>query len=66
MNPIEGMAGTEFLSMLPTTATLRILAKEMVELETISTGTNLLILGIWTIAAVLVAFALKTGIKKKS
>ena len=66
MNPIEVMAGTEFLSMLPTTATLRILAKEMVELETISTGTNLLILGIWTIAAVLVAFALKTGTKKKS
>ena len=66
VSPIETMAGTEFLSMLPTTATLRILAKEMVGLETISTGTNLLILGIWTTAAVLVAFILKRGIKKKS
>jgi hypothetical protein len=66
VNPVEVMAGTEFLSMLPTTAALRILAKEMVGLETISTGTNLLILGIWTIAAVLVAFTLKIGIKKRS
>ena len=66
VNPIEAMAGTEFLSLLPTTATLRILAKEMVGLETISTGTNLLILSVWTIAVVLVAFMLKIGIKRRT
>lgn len=66
VNPIETMAGTEFLSMLPTTAALRILAKEMVGLETISTSTNLLILGIWAIAAVSAALIFKTGIKRRT
>ena len=66
VNPVEAMAGTKFLSILPTTATLRILAKEMVGLENISTGTNLLIIGAWSIATVFIALILKIGIRNKS
>jgi ABC-type multidrug transport system permease subunit len=66
VNPIEVMSGVEFMSFLPTTAALRILAREMVGLETISTGANLLIIGIWTIAVVLTAFTLGIKTKKRS
>jgi hypothetical protein len=66
VNPVEAMAGTEFLSILPTTATLRILAKELVGLENISTGTNLLIIGAWSIATVFIALMLKIGIKHRA
>jgi len=59
VNPVEAMAGAKFLSLLPTTATLRILAKEMVGLQNISTGTNLIILLAWTVAIILVAVILK-------
>lgn len=65
VNPVEAMAGTKFLSILPTTATLRILAKELVGLENISTGTNLLIIGAWSLAVVFVALILKIGIKNR-
>lgn len=61
VNPVEAMAGAKLMSLLPTTATLKILARETVGLETISTGTNLLILGAWSAAVVLVALVLKTG-----
>ena len=61
VNPVEAMAGTKLLSVLPSTATLRILAREMVGLEAISTGANLLILGAWSAAVVMVALVLKTG-----
>jgi len=50
------MAGTKFLSLLSTTATLRILAREMVGLQTLSVGTNLLILGLWTEGVGVIAF----------
>jgi ABC-2 type transport system permease protein len=66
VNPVEAMAGTEFLSILPTTATLRILAREMVGLETISAGTNLLIIGAWSAAIVVIALVLKIGIKRRA
>lgn len=66
INPVEAMAGTKFLSILPTTATLRMLAKEMVGLETISTGTNLLIIGAWSVVVVFIALMLKMGIKNRS
>jgi hypothetical protein len=66
VNPVEAMAGTEFLSILPTTSTLRILAKELVGLRNISTGTNLLIIGAWSLAIVLIALVLKTGIKHRA
>jgi ABC-2 type transport system permease protein len=65
VNPVEAMAGTKFLSILPTTATLRILAKEMVGLENISIGTNLLIIGAWSVAIVFTALVLKIGIKHR-
>jgi hypothetical protein len=66
VNPIEAMAGSEFLSILPTTATLRILAKDMVGLETISTGTNIFIIGVWSAAIVFVALVFKIGIKRRA
>jgi hypothetical protein len=66
VNPVEAMAGTKFLSVLPTTATLRILARELVGLENISTGTNLLIIGAWSAVTVLVALILKIGIKRRA
>jgi ABC-2 type transport system permease protein len=59
VNPVEAMAGTKFLSFLPTTAALRILAKELVGLENISTGTNLIILCAWTLAVIIIALVLK-------
>ncbi len=62
VNPIEAMAGTKCLSILPTTTTLRILARELVGLENISTGANLLIIGAWSLAIVLIALILKIGI----
>jgi ABC-type multidrug transport system permease subunit len=65
VNPIEAMAGAEFLSLLPTTATLRVLAREMVGLETISAGMNMLIVGVWSAAIVFIALVLKTGIKHR-
>jgi ABC-type multidrug transport system permease subunit len=65
VNPVEAMAGTEFLSILPTTATLRILARELVGLGNISVGKNLLIIGAWSLAVVSVALILKIGIKKR-
>jgi hypothetical protein len=66
VNPVEAMAGTKFLSILPTTATLRILAREMVGLETISVEANLLIIGAWSMAIVLIALILKIGIKHRA
>lgn len=66
VNAIEVMSGVEFMSLSPTTAALRILAKEMVGLTTISTGTNLLIIGIWTIAVILATFIPKMRMKKRS
>jgi len=66
VSPVEAMAGTEFLSILPTTATLRILAKETVGLENISTGMNLLIIGAWSLAIIFIALVLKTGIKHRA
>jgi ABC-type multidrug transport system permease subunit len=65
VNPVEAMAGTELLSLLPTTATLKLLAKEMVGLETISAGTNMLIIGAWSAAIVVIALVLKIGIKRR-
>jgi hypothetical protein len=65
VNPIEAMAGTEFLSLLPTTATLRILANEMVGLETLSLGTDLLTIGIWTAVITAIAVTLKLGVRKR-
>jgi len=65
VNPVEAMAGTEFLSILPTTATLRILARELVGLGNISVGENLLIIGAWSLAVVFVALILKVGIKNR-
>jgi ABC-2 type transport system permease protein len=65
VSPVEAMAGTELMSLLPTTATMRILAREMVGLETISAGTNMLIIGAWSVAVVLIALVLKMGIKHK-
>jgi len=59
VNPVEVMAGTQLLSLLPTTATLRILARDMVGLETLSVGVNFLILGIWTAVVIIIAFVLK-------
>ena len=64
VSPVEAMAGTEFLSILPTTATLRIMAKEMVGLEALSFGASFLILVIWTAAAVAIALILKLGVRK--
>lgn len=66
INPVEAMAGTELLSILPTTATLKILARETIGLENISVGTNLLIIGAWSVAAVSMALILKIGIKRRS
>ncbi len=66
INPVEAMAGARYFSLLPTTATLRIMAREMVGLETISSGTNLLILGLWTLAVVTLAFILKLGFRRNS
>jgi ABC-type multidrug transport system permease subunit len=66
VNPVEAMAGAELLSLLPTTATMRILAKEMVGLETISAGTNMLIIGVWSAAVIAIALALKTGIRRRA
>jgi|GEM_PF-5401598 len=66
VNPVEAMAGSKFLAILPTTATLRILAREMVGLETISIETNLLIIVVWSIATVFIALILKIGIKNRS
>jgi hypothetical protein len=54
------------LSILPTTATLKILAREMVGLENISTGTNLFIIGAWSMAVIFIALALKIGIRKRA
>jgi ABC-2 type transport system permease protein len=65
VNPVEAMAGTELLSLLPTTATLRILARETVGLETISVGTNMLIIGVWSAAIVLIALVLKIGVRRR-
>jgi hypothetical protein len=65
VNPVEAMAGTEFLSILPTTATLRILARELVGLGNISVGKNLLIIGAWSLAVVFVALILKIGMKSR-
>ena len=65
VNPVEAMAGTQFLSVLPTTATLRILARETVRLETISAGTNMLIIGAWSAAIIVIALVLKIGIRRR-
>ena len=65
VNPVEAMAGTQFLSVLPTTATLRILARETVGLETISAGTNMLIIGAWSAAIIVIALVLKIGIRRR-
>ena len=59
VNPIEAMAVPQFLQWLPTTAALRVLAKDLVGLETLSVGTNLAILGAWAAAAVALALAPK-------
>ena len=65
VNPVEAMTGSEFLSILPTTATLRILARDMVGLESISAGTNIFIIGVWSVAIVLLALVLKIGIRNR-
>jgi ABC-type multidrug transport system permease subunit len=65
VSPVEAMAGTKLLSILPTTATLRILARELVGLGNISVGKNLLIIGAWSLAVVFVALILKIGIKNR-
>ena len=64
--PVEAMAGTRFLSLLPTTATLRILAKDLVGLGNIAVGANLLIIGAWSAAAVFIVLVLKLGVKRKA
>jgi hypothetical protein len=66
VSPVEAMAGMEFLSILPTTATLRILAREMVGLGNISVGTNLLIIGAWSVVIILIALVLKVGIRRRA
>jgi hypothetical protein len=66
VSPVEAMAGTEFLSILPTTATLRILARELVGLESISAGTNLIIIGAWSAAIILIALVLKIGVRRSA
>jgi ABC-type multidrug transport system permease subunit len=65
VNPVEAMAGAELMSLLPTTATLKVLARETVGLGTISAGTNMLIIGAWSAALVVVALVLKIGIKRR-
>lgn len=65
-NPVEAMAGSEFLSILPTTATLRILVRDMVGLESISAGTNMFIIGMWSVAIVFLALVFKIGIKRRA
>jgi hypothetical protein len=57
--PIEAVAGSEVWAMLPTSAVLRILASQMVGLETLPVATNMIIVGIWTAAIVVIMLVLK-------
>ncbi|MDY6918511.1 MAG: ABC transporter permease [Chloroflexota bacterium] len=66
INPIEAMAGTEYLGLLPTAAAVRIMANGMVGLETISMGANLVIVCIWAAAVVATALLLKMGILRRA
>jgi ABC-2 type transport system permease protein len=57
--PIEAIAGSEVWGMLPTSAVLRILANQMVGLDTLPVSINMIIAGTWTAAAVVIALVLK-------
>jgi hypothetical protein len=57
--PIEAIAGSEVWAILPTSAVLRILAMQMVGLETLPVATNMVIVSIWTGAIIAVALVLK-------
>jgi hypothetical protein len=59
VSPIEVVAGSELWGMLPTSAVLRILASQMVGLETLPVATNMIITGIWTAVVIVITLVLK-------
>lgn len=66
ISPMETVAGSEIIRLLPTAATLNILAKEFAGLQNISTSFNLLIITIWTIIIILLAAVLRFASNRRS
>lgn len=66
VTPVEAMSGAKYLSFLPTSAALKILARELVGLKSIAAETNLIILYAWALAVIIIAavIALRPGIKR--
>ena len=64
--PVEAMAGSEIFSLLPTTATLRILAKAFTGLQNISMPGNLMIVAAWAVLIILLAFIIKMAGNKRA
>jgi hypothetical protein len=65
ITPVEAVAGAEFYSVLPTTATLRIMAKAFAGLQNVSMSGNLLIILVWAIAIIAIAIILKLVSNKR-
>ncbi len=59
ITPVEGIAGSEFYALLPTTATLRIMAKAFAGLQNVSITGNLLIILAGAVSIIAIAVVLK-------
>ena len=56
ISPIEAVARAEALSLLPTTAAIRVFVSETMDLRTLSAEASLFIIGMWTVVVLLIMF----------